>query len=57
MKLYIAEKPSLALVKILKSISVLTSEKQFKIIRDLIAKATTIVNASDPERKGQLLVD
>ena len=31
--------------------------KQFKIIRDLIAKATTIVNAGDPDREGQLLVD
>ena len=31
--------------------------KQFKIIRDLIAKATTIVNASDPGRKGRLLID
>ena len=30
--------------------------KQFKIIRDLIAKATTIVNAGDPDREGQLLV-
>ena len=31
--------------------------KQFKIIRDLIAKATIIVNAGDPDREGQLLVD
>ena len=31
--------------------------KQFKIIHDLIAKATTIVNAGDPDREGQLLVD
>ena len=31
--------------------------KQFKIIRDLISKATTIVNAGDPDREGQLLVD
>ena len=31
--------------------------KQFKIIRDLTAKATTIVNAGDPDREGQLLVD
>ena len=31
--------------------------KQFKIIRELIAKATTIVNAGDPDREGQLLVD
>lgn len=31
--------------------------KQFKIVRDLIGKATTIVNAGDPDREGQLLVD
>jgi len=31
--------------------------KQFKIVRDLISKATTIVNAGDPDREGQLLVD
>ena len=31
--------------------------KQFKIIRDLIAKSTLIVNAGDPDREGQLLVD
>ena len=31
--------------------------KQFKIIRDLIGKATTIVNAGDPDREGQLLID
>lgn len=31
--------------------------KQFKIIRELIDKATTIVNAGDPDREGQLLVD
>ena len=31
--------------------------KQFKIIRELIGKATTIVNAGDPDREGQLLVD
>ncbi len=36
--------------------SLLTAEKQFKIIRDLIAKATMIVNADDPDRYGQLLV-
>ncbi len=33
------------------------ASKQFKIIRDLTAKATTIVNAGDPDREGQLLVD
>ena len=31
--------------------------KQFKIVRDLISKATTIINAADPDREGQLLVD
>ena len=31
--------------------------KQFKIIRDLISKATMIVNAGDPDREGQLLID
>ena len=31
--------------------------KQFKIIRDLIGKAEIIVNAGDPDREGQLLVD
>ena len=33
------------------------AEKQFKVVRDLIGKATTIVNAGDPDREGQLLVD
>lgn len=31
--------------------------KQFKIVCDLVGKATTIVNAGDPDREGQLLVD
>lgn len=31
--------------------------KQFKIVRELIGQATTIVNAGDPDREGQLLVD
>ena len=31
--------------------------KQFKIIRALIGKADIIVNAGDPDREGQLLVD
>ena len=31
--------------------------KQFKIIKDLIKKADIIVNAGDPDREGQLLVD
>ena len=44
-------------VKILTAISVLTAAKQFKIIRDLTAKATTIANAGDPDREGQLLFD
>lgn len=31
--------------------------KQFKIIKDLVKKADIIVNAGDPDREGQLLVD
>ena len=31
--------------------------KQFNIIRELIGKATVIINAGDPDREGQLLVD
>ena len=31
--------------------------KQFQIIHELIGKATTIINAGDPDREGQLLVD
>ena len=31
--------------------------KQFKIVCELISKATTIVNAGEPDREGQLLVD
>ena len=31
--------------------------KQFKIIRDSVAKANPIVNAGDLDREGQLLVD
>ena len=34
-----------------------SSAKQFKVISDLIKKATTIVNAGDPDREGQLLID
>lgn len=30
---------------------------QVKIIRDLVAKADTIVNAGDPDEEGQLLID
>lgn len=33
------------------------SEKQFHLIRKLIEKADTIVNAGDPDREGQLLID
>ena len=29
--------------------------KQFKIVKELINQATTIVNAGDPDREGQLL--
>lgn len=32
-------------------------KKQFKIVKDLIKNATDIVNAGDPDREGQLLVD
>lgn len=31
--------------------------KQFKILKDLISKAGTIIHAGDPDREGQLLVD
>ncbi len=31
--------------------------KQFKVIKDLIGRADYIVNAGDPDREGQLLVD
>lgn len=31
--------------------------KQFKIIKELVKKAEIIVNAGDPDREGQLLVD
>lgn len=34
-----------------------SSEKQFNLIKDLISKADTIVNAGDPDREGQLLID
>jgi len=33
------------------------SAKQFKIIKELIGKADYIVNAGDPDREGQLLID
>ena len=32
-------------------------KKQFKVIKGLVEKADTIVNAGDPDREGQLLVD
>lgn len=35
----------------------LDAAKQFKIVRELISKATTIISAADPDREGQLLVD
>ena len=31
--------------------------KQFKVVKELAAKADSIVNAGDPDREGQLLVD
>lgn len=34
-----------------------SSVKQLKIIKDLISKANVVVNAGDPDREGQLLVD
>ncbi|MDY3974296.1 MAG: DNA topoisomerase 3 [Veillonella caviae] len=34
-----------------------SSEKQFHTIKDLIEKADIIVNAGDPDREGQLLID
>ncbi len=34
-----------------------SSAQQFEIIKELIAKADTIVNAGDPDREGQLLID
>ncbi|MGF0127571.1 DNA topoisomerase III [Selenomonas bovis] len=33
------------------------SEKQFAVVKNLIAKADEIVHAGDPDREGQLLVD
>lgn len=34
-----------------------SSRQQFEIVKDLISKADSIVNAGDPDREGQLLVD
>ncbi len=34
-----------------------SSGKQLKIIKDLIGKTSEIINAGDPDREGQLLVD
>jgi DNA topoisomerase-3 len=33
------------------------AREQIKVIKDLIAKASEVVNAGDPDREGQLLVD
>ena len=33
------------------------AKAQVKVIRDLLKKATSVVNAGDPDREGQLLVD
>ena len=33
------------------------AKAQIKVIRDLLKKAATVVNAGDPDREGQLLVD
>ncbi|MGC9217353.1 DNA topoisomerase 3 [Acidithiobacillus sp.] len=33
------------------------AKAQIKVIRDLLKKASTIINAGDPDREGQLLVD
>lgn len=33
------------------------AKAQIKVIRDLLKKADTVVNAGDPDREGQLLVD
>lgn len=34
-----------------------SAKVQLRIIRDLLSKATEVVNAGDPDREGQLLVD
>ncbi len=34
-----------------------SSAKQFRVIKDLLDRATTIVHAGDPDREGQLLID
>ena len=34
-----------------------SSRQQFEVVKDLISKADTVVNAGDPDREGQLLVD
>ena len=34
-----------------------SSRQQFETVKDLIGKADIIVNAGDPDREGQLLVD
>lgn len=34
-----------------------SSAKQFRVIKDLLDRATSIVHAGDPDREGQLLID
>lgn len=34
-----------------------SSKKQLAVIKDLVKQATTIVNAGDPDREGQMLID
>ena len=34
-----------------------SSRSQFEVVKDLISKADLVVNAGDPDREGQLLVD
>lgn len=34
-----------------------SAKKQLRTIRDLLAKASSVVNAGDPDREGQMLVD
>lgn len=44
--------PSIWKLKVKKDAS-----KQFKVIKDLLKKADYVVNAGDPDREGQLLID
>lgn len=34
-----------------------SAEKQFKVIKELVGKASEVIHAGDPDREGQLLVD